>query len=100
MSTQKRTGSPLAPGAGVRPRPRGAAALGALACSPDLGIADLRISVVTMREPDSNWREPRIVVAIYTTPQLSKSLASGPAGPVPGDVVIVNTVPGGPNAAG
>jgi hypothetical protein len=40
------------------------AALGALACSPDLGIADLRISVVTMREPDSNWREPRIVVAL------------------------------------
>ncbi len=48
------------------------AALGALACSPDLGIADLRISVVTMREPDSAWREPRIVitltVAVFETP--------------------------------
>ena len=48
------------------------AALGALACSPDLGVADLRLSVVTMREPDSNWREPRIVitltVAVFETP--------------------------------
>ena len=48
------------------------AALGALACSPDLGIADLRLSVVTMREPDSAWREPRIViiltVAVFETP--------------------------------
>ena len=48
------------------------AALGALACSPDLGIADLRLSVVTMREENGPHREPRIVitltVAVFETP--------------------------------
>lgn len=48
------------------------AALGALACSSDLGVADLRLSVVTMREENGPRREPRIVialtVAVFETP--------------------------------